>query len=887
MTKKIWRVKPPDPLLQYILSRNLGISGIMAQLLVNRGIYTVATARDFLEASLDKLHSPFLMRDMEKAVELAARVIERKGKILVFGDYDADGITGTALLVDVLKRLGGNVEYHVPHRIDEGYGLNSPTLATAAKNGVELVITVDCGISNVVEIDEAKKMGGPEVIVTDHHEPPSSLPAAAAVINPKRRDCHYPFRELAGVGVAFKFAQALVEKCAASVDPLEYLDLVCLGTVADIVPLHGENRVFVKYGLKNLSRTSRPGLTALINVAGAKTGFMGTREVGYVLAPRINAAGRIGDAATAVELLLCRDYHRALELAAALGKSNHDRQELETIALGEALGIIDSDPTLAESRVLVLESPNWHPGVIGIVASRLVERFSKPVLLIAGNGIMGKGSGRSVKGFNLVAALKHCSDCLVEYGGHSMAAGFSIELSRVEWFREKINEFAAVTIDKGELLSSLELDALVSPEDVTCDLVEEIMRLEPHGEGNPRPLLGFSKAKILQTRGVGKNEAHLKLRFGRYGSSLDGIGFNLGRYAEELAAGKDVGVAFTPAVNNWQGRRYLQALVKELQCDMILDNPGHCRSACEGYLRKGGDLIFVPETMLALVKQHLVENKHQLPGEMQALQSCKPVLRNGTRALVCPPPNGEGAESSLNRLQPPETKCILLLTACASQTIQLARHAEYHNPSFAGCTAYINGFMTGDQIYSALHNVYDGTIKLLISTYSCLPEDTPGYNLFHRVLLARPPAVPEDWLAVTRLCGSGKGLNVEVIYSRRDLKQNMDFIKESLPDRDMLAGLYLALRSIAGGNTGMCPTSEAAARLESAGIKISSILPLVIAVSVFAELDLLHYRWEEGMLKYKLLPAGGQRRDLNASSTFVRTREIEKEWLKWVEAGYR
>jgi len=286
MTKKIWRVKPPDPLLQDILSRNLGISGIMAQLLVNRGIYTVSAARDFLEASLDKLHSPFLMQDMDKAAELAARVIKNNGKILVFGDYDADGITGTALLVDVIKRLGGNVYYHVPHRIDEGYGLNSPTLAAAAKNGVELVITVDCGISNVVEIGETKKMGGPEVIITDHHEPPSSLPAAAAVINPKRRDCNYPFRELAGVGVAFKFAQALVEKCAGSVDLLEYLDRVCLGTVADIVPLHGENRIFVKYGLKNLSRTGRPGLAALISVAGAKTDFMGTREVGYVLAPR-------------------------------------------------------------------------------------------------------------------------------------------------------------------------------------------------------------------------------------------------------------------------------------------------------------------------------------------------------------------------------------------------------------------------------------------------------------------------------------------------------------------------------------------------------------------------------------------------------------------------
>jgi len=348
-----------------------------------------------------------------------------------------------------------------------------------------------------------------------------------------------------------------------------------------------------------------------------------------------------------------------------------------------------------------------------------------------------------------------------------------------------------------------------------------------------------------------------------------------------------VDVAFTPAVNNWQGRRYLQALVKELQCNTVLDNPGHCQVACEQYLREGGDLIFIPETMVALVKRQLVENRHQLPGEMQALQSCKPASGNGMHAPVCPPPNGEGAESRLNRLQPPETKCILLLTACARQTIQLARHAEYHNPFFAGRTAYINGFMTGDQIYSVLHSVYDGTIKLLVSTYSCLPGDTPGYSLFDRVLLARPPAVPEDWLAVTKLCGSGDGLNVEIIYSRHDMKQNMDFVKESLPDRDMLAGLYSALRSIAGGNTGICPTSEAVARLENAGIKIATILPLVIAVSVFAELDLLHYRWEEGMLKYKLLPAGGQRRDLNASSTFVRTRGIEKKWLEWIESGYR
>ncbi|MCG8400333.1 MAG: single-stranded-DNA-specific exonuclease RecJ [Firmicutes bacterium] len=889
---KKWRVKMSDPTMQYILSHKLGISKLLAQLLINRGIYSATFAREFLDVSLDRLHSPLMMKDMEKGVALAARALKENKRILVYGDYDVDGVTGTALLVDVLRRLGGNVEYYIPHRLEEGYGLNSPALKRAGEKGINLVITVDCGISNVAEVTEANSSGGPDIIITDHHEPPLDIPAAAAVINPKRRDCTYPFRELAGVGVAFKFAAALVEEWDGPFDPLDYLDLVCLGTVADIVPLSGENRILVKFGLEKLSRPQRPGLQALFQAAGLKTDSPGTREVGYILAPRINAAGRLGDAGIAVDLLMSQEPEPAMYLAAALGKNNQTRQELETVALGEALGMLDGAPDLAADKVIVLSSPNWHSGVIGIVASRLVKRYNKPALLIAGQGDLGKGSARSVRGFNLVAALKNCSHCLVEYGGHSMAAGFSIDLQEVEHLRREINRYASETMENTDSFSSLDLDALISLEDVTYKLVEEIERLEPFGEGNPRPLFGLSGAKLINCRSVGKNEAHLKLLLGENSLNMDGIGFNLGRHAGQLAAGREINVAVIPTVNQWQGRQHLQVRVKDLHG--VTDND-HLSRRCtewESCFQRADDFIFIPDSIVARLQNYLVLNRHSVPAAMQALRVCNLVdpdnSNNFSGGVIpgCPAPAGHGIENYLACLEP-AAKPVLLLVDCASQTLQLARFAECHNNRFSGRVTFVNGFMPEDQIKGELHKVVNGTFKLLVATYSCLPEDLYRRTQFDRILLGRPPAIAEDWLTLAARNVDAAAPEVEALFSAPDWERSLAHIEELAPDRELLASFYAILRRRAAGAQETCSTREALEHLRLAGREMSSCLPLVVAAAVFQELDLLQYQWEEGILRYKLLPVGAQRRDLNESGTYVWTRTIKSEWVNWIKYNFR
>lgn len=883
---KKWRVKASDPAMQFILSRKLGVSPLMAQLLINRGIFTVDAAKDFLDVSLSGLHPPLLMHDMNKGVELATRALETRQKILVYGDYDVDGVTGTSLLVTVLRRLGGEVDYYIPHRLDLGYGLHTKVLKQARENGVGLVITVDCGIGNAAEVAESLACGGPEIIITDHHEPPAELPLAAAVINPKRHDCNYPFRELAGVGVAYKFALALLEKKACPVDPDEYLDLVCLGTVADIVPLNGENRILVKHGLDKLARFERPGLKALYQVTGLKNETPGTREVGYILAPRLNAAGRLGDAGTAVSLLLSEDLELALELAAELVRNNQTRQELESVALGEAMGMLDGDTSLSANRVLVLASSHWHPGVIGIVASRLVDRYNKPTLLLACEGDRGKGSARSVKGFDLMPALEYCSGSLLEYGGHSMAAGISIETAQIDRFRVLINEYAAGVLDNGKQPDTLELDALISLQEITHELVNEIEMLKPYGHGNPCPILGTPSARLLQCRGVGKNEAHLKIRLGENRANIDGIGFNLGKYVDELAAGREISVAFTPTINDWQGRSYLQIRVNDLQGEAQAELSNH-KFLDEDFFHQAGELIFIPETMLARLRDYLTQNCHPMPGELGLLKVDSATGEAGSQTFPGPVPCGEPGDNLLTRLEPAE-KCVLLLVNSARHTLQLARYFEYRNPRFTGLVSYINGFMPADRIDSELHKVINGTVKLLVSTYACntgKPGNKASGLLFDRIIMARPPATREDWLSTSAVINNEVPIDIKAIYNPVDWQKIQIYLDELAPERETLAGFYTVLRSLAPNGTGSCTVREAINRMRRSGHCIaSSILPIV-AAAIFKDLDLLQYHWEEDMLKYKLLPAAGQRRELNESGTFIWTRGIKAEWLDWIESG--
>ena len=458
---KIWQVKASEPVLSQIFAHKLKISPITAQLLINRGIYTVEQGLAFLGSELERLHNPYLMKDLEKAVDRILKAAGSGERILLYGDYDVDGITSTALLTRVLQGIGADVHNYLPHRLTEGYGLHLAPLQRAAEEGTSLVVTLDCGINALEEALWAKN-NGLDLIITDHHEPPLELPQAVAVVNPKRQDCLYPFKELAGAGVALKVAQAIIKESGKNnLAWQDYLDLVCLGTIADVVPLHGENRILVKHGLSRLAHTDKCGLQALMKVSGVEKNTFGARDVGFGLAPRLNAAGRLGNPGEALRLLLTDNPAEAWEIANELNRSNQERQKIETDVLTEALHLLQAKPHLQEAQVLVLASEGWHPGVIGIVASRLTEMFNRPVLLVTLEGGEGKGSARSIPCFNMYQALEHCREHLQNYGGHALAAGFTIDSGKIEGLAKEINHYAAQALAQAETVPLLELDAII------------------------------------------------------------------------------------------------------------------------------------------------------------------------------------------------------------------------------------------------------------------------------------------------------------------------------------------------------------------------------------------------------------------------------------------
>ncbi|NPV26535.1 MAG: single-stranded-DNA-specific exonuclease RecJ [Firmicutes bacterium] len=571
---KIWLVYKPEYELTQRLARALGISPIVAQILINRGIKSVEDAKLFLGSDLRQLPLPWELNGVKEACQYILTAIRRGEKILVYGDYDVDGITSTTLLVTVLKRLGATVDYYIPDRLEEGYGLNLEALRTAKEAGTQVVITVDCGISSLAEAEYARQLGL-TLLITDHHEPPPKLPNASAVVNPK---LGYVFPELAGVGVAFKLAQGLLATVDGGAGTKFYgeelLDLVALGTVADIVPLTGENRTLVKHGLQTIRHTTRVGLQELLKITGLENKDLSSWHLSFVLAPRLNAAGRLGDPRLGTELLLTESRRRAQELVLLLEQTNLERQALEKEILRRAEEKIATEVDLQSTRVLVLAEHDWHPGVIGIVAAKLVEKYSRPVFLITVEGDTGKGSGRSRSGFSLYAALEQCRSLLVKYGGHSQAAGLTISVDQIATFREAINQVADKMMTAEGLLPSLYLDTEVALADLNWELFGQLQTLAPFGNGNPNPLLVCRGVQVVECRGVGNGGNHLKLKIKGETGYWDGIGFSLGGLTEVAATYEAVDLAFGLEENEWNGQRRLQLKIKDLRPSGYVDLHG-------------------------------------------------------------------------------------------------------------------------------------------------------------------------------------------------------------------------------------------------------------------------------------------------------------------------
>ena len=555
-----WFVNRTNPEFLQYLSNKASISPVLAQVFVNRGIKDADSIKDFLSPSLGKLHDPFLMPDMKKGVDRLRAAIDRNETVFVHGDYDADGITSTALLVSTLRRLGLKTYYHIPNRMTEGYGVSDTGIRKAEACGARLIVTADCGISSETEISSALSMGM-DVIVTDHHEPPEKLPEAAAVINPHRKDSGYPFKYLAGVGVAFKLIQALVRDMGRDdISPWELLDLVALGTVADSVPLLGENRILATYGLKAINnKPCRVGIDELKKVAGIKD-HCRTGSLSYGLIPRINAQGRLDEAGEVVELFLTGDEAKAAGIAGFLDAQNRKRQKIEAGVLKNALDMIDPDVL---ENVIVLSSPEWHPGVIGIVASRLVDLFYRPVFLFSVKDSVAKGSARGIPPFHLYRAIAECREQLLAFGGHSQAAGLKLQAEYLPLFRKQINGIAEKHLSVNDMIPRLEIDAAIKFSDISADLVKELSFLEPYGYSNREPLFGAKDIKIVNHRIVGSN--HLKMRLMQESVNGDTIGFSMGDRLEKIGAASSLDIAFVPSLNEWNGASNLQLNLKAVR----------------------------------------------------------------------------------------------------------------------------------------------------------------------------------------------------------------------------------------------------------------------------------------------------------------------------------
>ena len=568
MTSRIWETRAHDDAQAAVLERELRIAPVTARLLAIRGLSDLDVARRFLSPSLDDLHDPFRLAGMHDAVERILAAIARKERIAVHGDYDVDGVTSTVILRRALELAGADVVHFIPERMRDGYGLQPASLERLHAEGARLVISVDCGIRGMDAARRARELGL-DLIITDHHEPDVELPAAFAVINPKRHDCSYPDKNLAGVGVALKLVQALCGRTGRSSLLPAFVKIAAIGTLADVVPLVGENRVIAKLGLGLLSRgPHRVGLRALLDVCGLTGKEIDSYHIGFVLAPRVNAAGRMSSPDIAARLLLAADEamgDEARELATLLDTENQRRQQEEAEIVAQAKKIVETDLEVGSRTVIVVAGPGWHRGVIGIVASKLVDAFHRPAIVLSIDGDIAHGSCRSIPSFDLLGGLEACADLLTKFGGHKQAAGLTIETARIREFRSRVNAHADDRLGPDDLRPRLWLDGPLPFRGITAQVAEELVALAPFGAGNPSPLFTASRVEIVDgPRRV--KERHLKMAFKQDGKVMRGMAWRAAEREDFVTGHRDaIDLAFSLEQDTWNGERYLQLSVADFK----------------------------------------------------------------------------------------------------------------------------------------------------------------------------------------------------------------------------------------------------------------------------------------------------------------------------------
>ena len=560
---KRWKILSADPQKAASLKESLKISSVICNILVQRGIETYEQSKDFFRPQLSQLHDPWLMKDMDKAVERIIRAVNDNEKILVFGDYDVDGTTAVACMYRFLKKIHSEIDFYIPHRYREGYGVSKLGIEFARENGFTLIISLDCGIKSIELIQYAKALGI-DFVVCDHHLPDEELPPAIAILNPKQKDCNYPYKELCGCGVGFKLISALAAQFSLTdEDAFEYLDLVATAIAADIVPMTGENRILAYYGLKKANENPNNGIRALGFLSGLKKDLHINNLV-FMIAPRVNAAGRMDDAKKAVQMFIAASYEEALHYAEMLHSDNTERKEADGNITGEALTIISSNDGWTDRKSTVVFKSTWHKGVVGIVASRLIEHYHRPTIVLTQSGDYAAGSARSVPGFNLYEAVHACREHLIGYGGHFAAAGLTLELDKIDAFRNKFEEIVSSTIHPELLVPEIVIDAEITFPDIQWPFYNIIQQMEPFGPENLRPV--FVAKKVWNT-GYSKivKEEHIKFSLKQNNIVFTGIGFKMADRFHLLDMNKPVDIVFKLDENEWNGNKTLQLRVLDFR----------------------------------------------------------------------------------------------------------------------------------------------------------------------------------------------------------------------------------------------------------------------------------------------------------------------------------
>ncbi len=586
MRRKKWIISSQDQQKTELLEHSLGIPSLAAKVLVARGVDDEKTAREYLEKDISHLHDPFLLKDMDAAVERIRRAVRDGEQIAIYGDYDVDGVTSTCIMVKYLSSLGAKCNYYIPNRINEGYGLNVAAIQTLHDQGSTLLITVDSGITAIEEAEFAYSIGM-DLIITDHHECKDGYPKAVAVINPRRPDGGYPYRELAGVGVAFKLICAMEGGYEQALE--RFADIVAVGTIADVMPLTGENRLIVINGLQKLAHTSNLGLRALINKLGLDSRKMTSNNVSFIIAPRINAAGRMGGASVAAQLFLTEDENEAAELADRLCELNTLRQQEENNIYSEIIDRIDRAPELAKKKILIMWGRDWHSGVIGIVASRLSERFGVPCILLSVSEGLAKGSGRSIQGFNLHSALSDQGELIETFGGHELAVGLTVREELLEQFRTSMERYAEECFIREDIVPSVQVDCEVTPDELTIEEVAGLSVLEPFGMGNLQPVFVMRGLRVEEITPI-SHDKHLKMTLSKDEHYFQALVFGIGTKQCPYVRDDEIDMVFTAEINVHKGRQSVQFVIKDSHRVQRLDDEDNAAADLYKYYRAGNPI---------------------------------------------------------------------------------------------------------------------------------------------------------------------------------------------------------------------------------------------------------------------------------------------------------